>query len=413
MVVRQSSPDNAVRLRRFLIASFMAQTVATAGVLSVPIVLPLARADAGGAALDIGTYVGFLYLTAATSALFGGASRLIQKWRRLVMFFALAATGAGVMVAAGGGPGSLLLSAFIVGVGYGPITPLNSQVVAEFTTTRRGFLLSLRQSGVPMGGMLAGALVPPLYAAGGAVLVYSAVLAGCVLAGLFVAMYCPPPPAEALAGMSGSVARPAIGRTIFNMPVMSLLIAAAIFGGAQMCLASYLVAYLVGGRGLAPATAGAMLSAASIGGLVCRLAWGALSDAVRNPILVLALNAVGVSAAALLIGPGYAALPVLAVWAAILFFGGNAYGWTGVQLAGITTLVPAAERARVLGISAFITFLGVVAWPLVFALLADRTGSMIAGFNLVAASCFGAAILLALSLHVARGDAKPDGIPLK
>jgi hypothetical protein len=87
MGVRQTSPDNAVRLRRFLIASFMAQTIATAGVLAVPIVLPLARADAGSAALDIGTYVGALYLVAATSALFGGASRLIQKWRRIVMFF--------------------------------------------------------------------------------------------------------------------------------------------------------------------------------------------------------------------------------------------------------------------------------------------------------------------------------------
>lgn len=141
-------------LRRFLIASFTAQTIVTAGVLAVPIVLPLARAAAGAAAVDIGTYVGFLYLTAAISALFGGASRVIQKRRRLVMLFALAATGAGFMVAAGDGTGSLLLSALIVGIGYGPITPLNSQVVAEFTTTRRGFLLSLRQSGVPLGGMV-------------------------------------------------------------------------------------------------------------------------------------------------------------------------------------------------------------------------------------------------------------------
>jgi MFS family permease len=316
------------------------------------------------------------------------------------------------MIAAGGNTGALLLSAVVVGIGYGPITPLNSQVVAELTTRRQGFLLSLRQSGVPLGGMVAGALVPLLYAAGGAVLVYSAVLVGCVVSGLLVAIYCPPPP-EALGATTGGTARPAIGRTIFNMPVMSLLVSASIFGGAQMCLAAFMVAYLVGSRGLAPATAGAMLSAASIGGLICRLAWGALSDAVSNPILVLALNAVGISASALLIGPGYELLPLLAVWAAILFFGGNAYGWTGVQLAGITTLVPAAQRARVLGISTFITFLGVVVWPLIFALLAQRTGSMVVGFEVLAASCFGAAILLALSLRIARDSAKPDAIPLQ
>jgi hypothetical protein len=70
-----------------------------------------------------------------------------------------------------------------------------------------------------------------------------------------------------------------------------------------------------------------------------------------------------------------------------------------VQLAGITMLVPAAQRARVLGISTFITFLGVVVWPPTFALLAERTGSMVAGFDLLAASCLGAAILLAVSIR--------------
>lgn len=72
--------------------------------------------------------------------------------------------------------------------------------------------------------------------------------------------------------MSRGAVCPPIGRTILNVLVMSLLVSASIFGGAQMCFASYLVAYLVGGRGLGPATAGVMLSTASIGGLICRLA---------------------------------------------------------------------------------------------------------------------------------------------
>ena len=53
------------------------------------------------------------------------------------------------------------IAAVLVGVGYGPNTPSSSQVLSQVVPERRrAFAFSIKQSGAPIGGVLAGLLLP-------------------------------------------------------------------------------------------------------------------------------------------------------------------------------------------------------------------------------------------------------------
>ena len=113
-------------------------------------------------ASDVGIYSGLLFLAAMwTSSLSGwfiarlGAIRTNQ----------IAAFGSGiaVLLAVSGQPWALIMTAVCVGACYGPNTPSGSQVLSRaFSPRRRGFAFSIKQSGAPLGAMLAGFALPLL-----------------------------------------------------------------------------------------------------------------------------------------------------------------------------------------------------------------------------------------------------------
>ena len=70
---------------------------------------------------------------------------------------------AGLLLAASAWMPLVLLGGFVVGLGYGPATPASSVILVR-TAPREIFSLvfSIKQTGVPAGGVLAGLVVPVL-----------------------------------------------------------------------------------------------------------------------------------------------------------------------------------------------------------------------------------------------------------
>src|ERR1700722_10900816 len=57
----------------------------------------------------------------------------------------------------------VILAALILGLGYGPVTPASSHIlVRQSPVGRRALIFSIKQTGVPLGGVLAGIIVPIL-----------------------------------------------------------------------------------------------------------------------------------------------------------------------------------------------------------------------------------------------------------
>jgi MFS family permease len=54
-----------------------------------------------------------------------------------------------------------VIGALVVGIGYGAVTPSSSTVLADQAPKNvRSLIFSIKQSGVPIGGAIAGTLVP-------------------------------------------------------------------------------------------------------------------------------------------------------------------------------------------------------------------------------------------------------------
>src|SRR5206468_5279199 len=89
---------------------------------------------------------------------------LITRLGPLRTSFACVVTGgAGLALLAIPHLAACLFATAIIGLSYGPLTPASSHALARYRSgAGMAFLVSVRQTSVPMGGVLAGFLAPPL-----------------------------------------------------------------------------------------------------------------------------------------------------------------------------------------------------------------------------------------------------------
>jgi MFS family permease len=128
-------------------------------------------------------------------------------------------------------PWAIGVGAVLVGLGYGPITPASSHLLARTTPAHRmSLVFSIKQTGVPLGGAMAGAIVPTLQLLVGWQQALLLVGAACVLCALVAqplraAFDDDRNPARRLG--FGNILEPV--RLVFAEPALRML--AGVFGG--------------------------------------------------------------------------------------------------------------------------------------------------------------------------------------
>src|SRR5579875_1531113 len=148
--------------RLALIITLAIQSLAAWGMMAGPVLAPLAAKDIGVEPYLVGVYVSVAYAAAACAGLASGS--FIARFGPLRLSQGcLALVGAALLLAVLGTPLALLVAAVVVGIGYGPITPASSQLLARTPPPARlNLVFSLKQTGVPIGNSLAGAILPSL-----------------------------------------------------------------------------------------------------------------------------------------------------------------------------------------------------------------------------------------------------------
>src|SRR5690606_38318707 len=121
----------------------------------------------GISATYIGVYVAVAYLGSILASLASGAA--VARFGSIrVSQASLVLCAAGLALCTLPSLPAILLGAVLVGFGYGPITPASSHLLARTTPVHRmSLVFSVKQTGVPLGGALAGAIVPTLQALAG------------------------------------------------------------------------------------------------------------------------------------------------------------------------------------------------------------------------------------------------------
>jgi fucose permease len=252
----------------------------------------------------------------------------------------------------------------------------------------RAFIFSVKQTGVPIGGALAGILIPLLIVAFGWKPAALLAALSCLVLALAVQPY------RAGVDLAPHAPRPAAPvyllepfRLVMTHPQLrELAIASFAYSGMQMCMGSFLVVFLVERMQLSVGAAGAALSIAMVAGSVGRIFWGVIADNWMSPHALLGALGTLMGVSAFVTAAMAPSWPYGLMLAVSFVYGASAIGWNGVYLSEVARLAPPGKAGSATGASLAMTYAGVVFLPTLFWLIVHLSGSYAAAF--VAAGAF-------------------------
>jgi MFS family permease len=347
---------------------------------------PVVAADIGIPASSIGIYTSIVYGLGAFSAMLSpgfvlrfGAIRISQ--------FSTATALAGIAAAAFGTNAALLaLSAALLGSGYGSPATSSSHLLSRYTPPESANLIySIRQSGVPLGGMLAGLLVPPL-------LLQmdwrqTLLLEAAPLLFLLVAMEptrrgfdADRDPTRRL--FNTGLFRPL--RLIGELPALRWLsLAAFLFTGFQLTFSAFLVTFLHERVKLDVLTAGQIVAVYQVTGVVSRPILGWMADHVIPARSMLIVQGLGMAVLAAIVTRFTPDWPVGIIMVVAVLAGLTAGGTTGLSFAEFTRIGGRHQAAMSAGTATFVMFMGVAVMPASFSVLVETAGGYDRAFTIV------------------------------
>src|ERR1700681_3602650 len=300
----------------------------------------------------------FTALMLGSACFVGAAGVVTDRWgeRRMVLLSGMAMTFALLAATLFASYVWIVACIAVFGAGYAASTPAGGRAILAWFDRDRGFAMGIRQTGVPVGGLI-GALTLP-----------------------FVAH---------VAGYRGAFA-----------------FAAAIV--AVTALIAFLTVTGVAVVGTSAAVAALAFACAQGAAVFGRLAWGFVSDRVLHGERLIPFAAICVLAAV-----GAAALALMhagtvgVLFIAALVLGLSAAGWNGLMAATISEIGGSERAASALGLALTAIFLASSAAPTGFGALADHTSLRVAWLATAALAVLGVAPVLWLRGHLAMP--RPQG----
>lgn len=352
--------------------------------LSLAVLAPMMMATAGMPPAAFGWIsgaagLGSVWLYMANSAF----TVPLGPVRALMAAVLIAAAGAALI--ATGAYALMIVGAILIGFAYATTTPAGSQILADNTPpAKRNRIFSLRQTGVPLGGVIAGVAGSALAAQYG----WRSAL------GIFVIFLLATSIILLLAPRHFNESRPRtefrFGRlfalsnlrqpflTLSEIPGLRLIALASIgFASVQGVLNAFFVTYLANGLGYDLKLAGLLFALNQALSVAGRVVYGFIADALGSPRLVLRGLSILSTASALAIASIGSDWPLTALMAVAGLSGLSVATWNGLFMAEVAGLAPERVGEAAAGATFFVFATYVVMPPL--------AGLVIAGFGYRAA----------------------------
>ncbi|MBV6303716.1 MFS transporter [Candidimonas humi] len=241
--------------------------------------------------------------------------------------------------------GVALAVCFMMGLSNGAANPAGSEILQRFSPPgMRNLMFSIKQAGVPLGGVIAGLLVPLLVTTTG----WRTALLACALIVLLPTILTwrlsasldikparkggarPWLSLQSLRALSAPLASLMLEPGLLKMSVVGSL-----FGVSQSCWFTFTVIYLVDELGYSLGLAGIVFAVMQAGGVIGRIVLGWLSDYLHSATTVLSIAAILSAATTALLGLTSPLWPLWAVIVLAFIAGSSAASWNGVQMAEV------------------------------------------------------------------------------
>ena len=369
-----------------VVAMLIQQAFSYMSTVVLPVAAPAVSEATGLSISLVGVYTAIMYVASTLSA--GASGSFIQRYGALrVSQAALVLMGLGLVFSWPGWAILFAATAFVIGAGSAVSTPASSDILGRYCPPRRAPLVfSIKQTGVPVGGMLAGALVPAFTIALG----WEGAFLACGAMCLVFAFILQPLRAEfdQYRSPTHRVSMRAVAHTVRAVLVhprlRELALCSVSWVGLQAIYGAFLFSFLADGLGYPPETAGWVFAAGNAAAVGARILWGWIASRFVNARILLGWLAVVMAAASIataFFGPGW---PIVAITAVAVVYAGTAISWHGVLLAEIARRSPVDRIGAMTGGVLLFTSTGIMVYPLVYGAILEATGSYAPGFVVAA-----------------------------
>lgn len=409
-IITEAAPAarHASSLAQTLAAATLIQIVATTSVLALTAIAPTVAADLDIGAYWIGYQISLIYFSGMFSSAVAGT--LVKRFGPVrIEQAALACFALGFLGIATAKIPLIIVASLLIGIGYGLNNPASSEMLSRITPQhRRNIVFSLKQSGVPLGGILASFAFPLLT---GWFDWHIAILIGTVAPILMMGLLAMTHAAEpTMPPTRRSLLRGLIQEqsTIWhNVRLRALSLLGLAYSAMQLSVSAFAVVTLVHDAGWSLLSAGSVAAGMQLAGAIGRIFWGVVADKIGGGFKTLALLG-------LLGGVGYVLLfwltdlPTIAQVALFIAMGAVTIGWNGVLLAEVAHNAPEGQVGAITGGVLVYTFIGVIVGPSTFGSVYALTGHY--GASFLVFSLFGfAGLIIAWRAHTVTHDESLSG----
>ncbi|MDX2159287.1 MAG: MFS transporter [Hyphomicrobiaceae bacterium] len=392
------------------------QALATFSVLTLPTLATLAAPHFGVGAEAIGYQISVVYAAAAMLSSVAGL-HVRRHGAAAMSILAMALSSAGLVGIATGNVAIAIVASASIGAAYGLTNPAASHLLFRFAPRhRQNLVFALKQTGVPLGGMLAALLLPPLASRYGwqAATALSAALMALVAVPLAASrgrLDDDRDPAARL-GPGGVLSGM---RLVLETPILrALALMGFAYASSQFCLFTFLITMLVKDLGWGLVAAGAAASVMQVGGVIGRIAWSLLADWIGRGVGVLIAIGLGSAGFAIVLAGATPEWPAWLMGVIVLGFGFCLVGWNGLWLAEVARAAGPGEVSLATGGVLAFTFGGIVLGPATFATIYRGLGSYALTYGVFSIYTVAGAVILALAARRQSGGGavvgkRPEG----
>jgi MFS family permease len=357
-----------------LAAGTAAQTSFSAVTIGLPVLAPALRDAYDLSLFRVGIVLDSVWIGTMLTLLPWGvlADRLGE---RLVLAIGLAGCGAALIAAAHAGSfAQLFVFLALAGAAGASVNSASGRAVMQwFPASERGLALGVRQTAIPLGGLVAAVALPVLGVQSGFLFLAALCFAGAIFGAAVIRER------EAEADVLESRG---LRTTLHDARLWWLCGGSSLYVAAQIAVTGFVVLFLHDERGFSPGEAAAVLAGIQVLAAVLRIAAGRWSDVLGSRIVPLRLVGLASSftlalAAAVLEAPATVLVP------AFILAGGLAMSWNGLSFTAAAELAGRGRSGAAIGMQQTALSAAGAVVPPAFAALVAAT-SWRAGFALAA-----------------------------